>query len=77
MSKNLITAWVSVNDKLPEPHEKVLIQYGDENVHVGILDSNNKWAIYWRDGVNEQDYDRPITHWQPLPEAISLSVGSN
>jgi hypothetical protein len=59
--------WTSV-ETLPDEHEKVLVRYGDDSVLIGIIDSDNKWSVFWSDGLRGQDTDRPITHWAFLPE---------
>ncbi len=63
----LAAGWISRNEQLPPEHEKVLVLYGDENILIGIMDSNNEFGIFWRDGIGQEDFDRPITHWMPLP----------
>lgn len=59
--------WVNVKNQLPDTDEKVLIQYGDENVHIGRIDKDGNWWIYWMHGLDRMDVDLPITHWMELP----------
>jgi len=63
----LAAGWITVAEKLPPEHEKVLVQFGDQNILIGIMDSNDQWAIFWSDGINADDPDRPIDYWMPLP----------
>jgi len=63
--------WHEVTE-LPPEHEKVLVQYGDENdgnVLMGIMDSENRWSIFYSDGLKAEDPNRPIVKWAYLPEA--------
>ena len=58
--------------ELPPEHEKVLVQYGDENdgnVLMGIMDSENRWSIFYSDGLKAEEPNRPIVKWAYLPEA--------
>ena len=55
--------------ELPPEHEKVLVQYGDDSVLMGIMDSENKWSVFWSDGLKNEDPDRPVVKWAYLPEA--------
>ncbi|NTS43899.1 hypothetical protein HRG84_23665 [Flavisolibacter sp. BT320] len=56
----LADGWIPVAEKLPPEHEKVLVQFGDQNILIGIMDSNDQWAIFWSDGLKADDPDRPI-----------------
>jgi hypothetical protein len=60
--------WISVKDRLPNEHEKVLVLFGGDNILIGIMDSNNEWFVFYSDGRNIEDFERPISHWMPLPE---------
>ena len=60
--------WHEVTE-LPPEHEKVLVQYGDDSVLMGIMDSENKWSVFWSDGLKNEDPDRPVVKWAYLPEA--------
>jgi hypothetical protein len=42
----LAAGWIPVAEKLPPEHEKVLVQFGDQNILIGIMDSNDQWAIF-------------------------------
>jgi len=61
-------AWVSVNESLAPEHVNVLVQFGDENVLVGVMDENEQWAIYYSDGRKGEDPDRPVLYWRELPK---------
>jgi hypothetical protein len=68
--------WVKASEPPPE-HEKVLVQFGDENRLIGIMDSNNQWSIYWQDGINSEDPERPIKYWMSLPKPVDESASSS
>jgi len=60
--------WISVKDKLPEPHEKVIAGLENGwNILLGVVDLHNKWLVYYTDGLNEAQTNL-VTHWMPLPE---------
>jgi len=60
--------WISVKDKLPEPHEKVIASLENGwNILLGVVDLHNKWLVYYTDGLNEAQTNL-VTHWMPLPE---------
>lgn len=65
--------WIPINEKLPGEHEKVVVMLSDENVLMGVMGTNEHWAIFWSDGLNDLDYERPVTHWMPLPEPLKQS----
>ena len=74
--------WISIEDRLPESDDWVLISYVDESdsrlrfvPSVGEL-RNGKWitleseidSINRKDKVDfEKDYLVKVTHWMPLP----------
>ena len=61
--------WISVEDKLPEKNQEVLVYRGD---HSGLMNvytymDKNEWEDdygYWG-----RTYDEGITHWMPLPKS--------
>lgn len=54
--------WISVNDRLPEPGEDVLVCN-----HWGDIDTDMVWIN--PDGKTEFYFDKTnVTHWMPLPE---------
>lgn len=62
--------WISVDDKLPEDLEKVLIVYEDSD---NILMASYKngltgkdFYVYYADG--RKPTHTPVTHWMPLPK---------
>lgn len=58
------TGWISVEDRLPEPNQKVLISNGDNIGHARLHSSSLYWLIVAsNDGVPLSD----VTHWMPLP----------
>ena len=59
--------WISVNDRLPEEFESVLIYDPGQGPFQTINEGyrvNNSWG-YIRSGC----YPNNVTHWMPLPEA--------
>ena len=59
--------WISVNDRLPEPFETVLVQMPLENplptVGWGFIKGDGEWYC------NHFNRDKDeVTHWMPLPE---------
>jgi hypothetical protein len=57
--------WISVTDRLPEFHKKVLFYH---QVMDGIfLGSFIKGSYKFRDATGDSFYNSDITHWQPLP----------
>ena len=64
----LINQWISVNDRLPEKEQKVLVFYkaiGEKNrIHNDVIATN--WRKSNGDFIPVRDYE--ITHWMPLPE---------
>jgi hypothetical protein len=72
-----LPSWCSVDEAMPDEHEKVLVQFGDQNILVGILDSNQQWTVFWSDGRNVSDPDRPIRYWMPLPAAYNMEGGED
>ena len=66
-----MTDWISVDDRLPEDGEEVIILcYGSEPKGGYYIDEYTN-HIYWSrgDSDGERCYDfTDITHWMPLPE---------
>ena len=58
--------WISVDEELPPEHENVLVKLSTDTVLMGIMDSSNEWGIYYSDGRNIEDTDRPVTHWKGI-----------
>lgn len=58
-------AWVSVNDRLPEPETDVLCAgtFGVPLFVAALFDGN------WESFIDGGEKAREVTHWQPLPEA--------
>lgn len=53
--------WISVKDRLPEPHVDVLT-YRAKNGYVEV--SHRLKSRWWCESETN-----PITHWMPLPDA--------
>lgn len=53
--------WISVEDRLPERFNRVLVYRKGGKVEQGFRDVGDWWKIY---GTRTKH----ITHWMPLPE---------
>ena len=60
--------WISVEDKLPQAGEGVLVYSGDRGVVVDYLIPNVAYAepAYFFYGPADH-FDNSVTHWMPLP----------
>ena len=61
--------WISVNERLPEEDEDVLVmtaegKFASGGMHVASLDEDGVWYPSHGDGWEFPD----VTHWMPLPE---------
>ncbi len=66
-----VNEWISVDDRLPIPREKVLVAYS-KGVTIAQMDGYIKDAKhrehYWR-GMNGPKHSlASVTHWMPLPD---------
>jgi hypothetical protein len=66
--------WISVDDRLPENEERVLIWWlrADEDKQFRPVPSSSfgkyyKWNKQWRPIGCMGNFNDQITHWQPLP----------
>lgn len=59
--------WVSVEDRLPTPGERV-IATDEQFVGEGYIDSCCRWYRYGGFEWRFFDIERDVTHWMPLPE---------
>lgn len=70
----VMSEWISVDDRLPDPRERVLIfiDYKSDTVSPSIHDSTYTGSTFRRGGatVNALPNNEGIgvTHWMPLPE---------
>ena len=66
--KNGVTVqeWISVDDRLPEPREQVLIysryDFCESAFYIGVP---GKWRVTWNHEMLDAD---SVTHWLPLPQ---------
>lgn len=63
--------WVSVNDKMPEEEQDVLLRFESGNMAVGWLCDSDEDMTFWccyMDDDYYTDCDSTPTHWMPLPE---------
>lgn len=58
--------WISVEERLPETEERVLIVPNHvEAYFIGFINSNNSfWHGIFADGIKHCE----VTHWMPLPQ---------
>jgi len=55
--------WISVNDALPNPYERVPI-LDNKTKDIGFIDDDKQWFIKSKYGTDETS---AVTHWMPLP----------
>lgn len=59
-----MSEWISVNDRLPEIGEEVLIAFSDYDLMVGELLPDGQGFANPYERVNY----KIVTHWMPLPQ---------
>lgn len=78
MTNQTQSQWISVEEKLPPIHEKVLVYFFCKNgacdigllptdikeIRIGSLNDTTDWYVYDHGSFNAHY----VTHWQPLPE---------
>lgn len=67
--------WVSVEDRLPELKQGVLVCLNNGFITVAYLietESHRKWQIFGDLDTFLVDYKDKVTHWMPLPEQPKL-----
>lgn len=62
--------WISVEDKLPNDREIVIIYWEYQGVKKITSGSYNAICDYWQHGGATQ---LKVSHWMPLPEPPSVS----
>ena len=55
--------WISVEDRLPDPHFYVII-WDDENAEM-VIAAYQETGCWCSETIQE---DAHVTHWMPLPE---------
>ena len=60
----MVQEWISVNDRLPNPFESVLV-FRDGKISIDYNEGNG-WFAYDFNG-------KRVTHWMPLPLAPTAS----
>ena len=68
-----MSKWISVEKQLPEPFEKVLVNFKKDGVKnmqfVAYIDNNEEWGLIYLYEVFPVIKNRLTpTHWMPLPE---------
>jgi hypothetical protein len=58
--------WISVNDRMPEDGQEVIIYSEGGKVEAGVYYSNEFGFDYY--DVSIRDIIVNVTHWMPLPE---------
>ena len=67
LTKDFTVYWHKVSNKIPPENENVLVRLDGDIYLMAIMDSKNRWSIYWSDGRNLEDPERPVTHWMSVP----------
>ena len=78
------TKWISVNERLPEFHEEVLVYaIGKEDAFTPVMAISEIYifkllpfsngTIEWRDPWDYFNKNYKVTHWMPLPKAPDLT----
>ena len=63
------TGWISVEDRLPEVGERVLITCLSAISKGQVVNITRYEGANWRDGYNGiKVLSSHVTHWMPLPE---------
>lgn len=60
-----MSAWISVNDRLPETTGDVLAYFSGEGIVVAFFDPGET-RPWWHELTTADAWETP-THWQPLP----------
>ena len=67
-----IPKWISVDDRLPETNDWVVVWYRDKDGdYFPTVGKYNSQENYWTTDVDNSETAYPpdkITHWMPLPE---------
>jgi len=64
--------WISVEERLPEHLEKVLVYDEMGNMNTAIFLHYDNGNVDWCTSVR---LNRQVTHWMPLPEAPKMKGG--
>jgi len=59
--------WVSVEDRLPELSKEVLVWTKHGEFSMGYRIDTDDGPDYWVTDVDTDEFNKSITHWQPLP----------
>ena len=59
--------WVSMKDRLPSPHQKVILAIDGKHISYGCY-MPNFGSFYW-ETCDDEEGDSVATHWMPLPAA--------
>ena len=60
--------WISVEDRLPEVAQKVLLFSPSDGINLGYVTDDKRFYVY-------KSYPERPTHWMPLPEAPKMKGG--
>ena len=59
-SNEALAGWVSIDERLPEKRQDVLVHYGNGRIGIDWIDSTQCFVF-------DELYGR-VTHWLPIPE---------
>lgn len=66
-----MSKWLSIEDRLPEKQNDVLMYFASGNMAVGFWHDQDEYITFWRAYTDDEFYtdcDCMPTHWMPLPE---------
>ena len=70
-----MSQWISVEDRLPEKRNDVLMYFDSGNMAVGFWHDQDEHITFWHAYIDDGFYidcDCIPTHWMPLPESPEI-----
>lgn len=68
--------WIKVEDRLPEPYQRVLVynptddkkKFDEDGFDIDFLSNSQSGLLLWDWNTDPDNFDRKVTHWMPLPK---------